>query len=95
MRVIIVSLLALTLAGCVSSPPPQLVTKTEAMVIVPEKQMFHCPSVKDYPNPDTLTDMEVAKLLIRMNTNNKQCQKNMDAIYDYLLKSKATIEKKN
>lgn len=94
MRIIIASALALTLAGCATAPPPQLVTRTEHVVVVPEKQLFHCPYVHEYPNPDTLTDMEVAKLLIRMNTNGKQCQKNMDAIYEFLLKSKATVEKK-
>ena len=95
MKYIIASLAALTLAGCAKAPPPQVITKTEMQVMIPDKSMFYCQNVRRFPNPETLTDVEVAKLLVELHSKNTECQKNMNAVYKYLDEAKKRTEKKN
>lgn len=92
MRILIVSLLALTLTGCAKAPPPQLITKTELQVIVPDKSMFYCQNVRRFPNPETLTDVQVAKLLVELHTKNTECQKNINSVYKTLIEAKKKTE---
>jgi len=79
MRILIAAALALTVAGC-ASKPEQVLTKTEIQVYVPERTMFYCQNVRRFPNPDTLTDTQVAKLLVELHAKNTECQKNMNAV---------------
>jgi uncharacterized coiled-coil DUF342 family protein len=46
--------------------------------------MFYCQNVRRFPNPDTLTDAQVAKLLVELHSKNTECQKNMNSIYKTL-----------
>ena len=95
MRVLIACIIALTVAGCNKTMPPQILTKTELHVIVPERNMFYCQNVRRFPNPETLTDVEVAKLLVELHSKNTECQKNMNAIYKFLSEAKKQTEIKN
>ena len=88
MKKLLIVAAALMLAGCQTE---QVVTKTELQVVVPDRSMFVCPSTK-YPNPDTLTDVEVAKLLVILQRNNADCRRNMIAIRTYLEEAKAQTE---
>jgi hypothetical protein len=92
MRVLIASIIALSLAGCAKAPPPQIITKTELQVYVPDRTMFYCQNVRHFPNPETLTDIEVAKLLIELHAKNTTCQKNMNAVYKVLDEAKKKTE---
>ncbi|MEY4333830.1 MAG: hypothetical protein RLZZ196_2573 [Bacteroidota bacterium] len=93
MRIIIAALATLGLAGCASKPPVVL-TKTELQVYVPDRSMFYCQNVRRFPNPDTLTDAQVAKLLVELHSKNTECQKNMNALYKSLDQAKKESEKK-
>ena len=93
MRVLLASLVTLSLAGCASAPPPQFITKTELQVLVPERTMFYCQNVRKFPNPETLTDVQVAKLLVELHSKNTECQKNMNAVYKFLDEAKKKTEK--
>ena len=95
MRVLFASVAMLGLAGCAKPLPPQVLTKTEMQVIVPDRTMFLCKNVRKFPNPDTLTDVEVAKLLVELHSKNTECQKNMNAVYKFLEEAKKRTEKKN
>jgi hypothetical protein len=94
MRIVIAAIISLTLAGCATAPPPQIITKTQIQVMVPDKSMFYCQNVRRFPNPDTLTDVQVAKLLVELHSKNTECQKNMNALYKTLDEAKKTTEKK-
>jgi hypothetical protein len=83
MRILTASIIALTLGAC-SHLPTQTVVKTESVVVMPDKSLFYCPNVRRFPNPDTLTDVEVAKLLVTLHKNNTECQKNINGIYKFL-----------
>ena len=95
MRLIAVTVIAATvLAGC-AKPPPQTLIKTEQVVIIPDRTLFNCPNVRRFPNPETLTDAEVAKLLVTLHKNNTDCQKNINTIWKTLDAAKKTAEKKD
>jgi hypothetical protein len=87
MRIIIAAVATLLLSGC-ASKPPQVITKTELQVYVPDRSMFYCQNVRRFPNPDTLTDAQVAKLLVELHSKNTECQKNINAIYKTLDEAK-------
>lgn len=84
MKLLVAIAATLTLAGCAKAPPPQLITKTEIQVYVPQKSLFYCQNVRRFPNPETLTDAQVAKLLVELHSKNTECQKNMNAVYKTL-----------
>ena len=83
MRILIAVAATLVLAGC-ASKPAQVITKTELQVYVPDRSMFYCQNVRRFPNPENLTDAQVAKLLVELHSKNTECQKNMNAIYKTL-----------
>ena len=89
MKVIIIAAAALALAGC--SPTTQVVTKTQLEVFMPDSSLFQCQSIKKFPNPDTLTDVAVAKLVVDLHGKNVECRKNMDAIHKTLDAAKKEV----
>jgi hypothetical protein len=95
MRVLIASIALLGLTGCAKAPPPQIITKTELQVYVPDRTMFYCQNVRRFPNSDTLTDVQVAKLIVELHGKNTECQKNMNSIWKTLDEAKKAAEKKD
>jgi uncharacterized protein YcfL len=93
MKLLLISFIALALTGC-ASKPPQILTKTEMQVVMPERTMFYCQNVRRFPNSETLTDAQVAKLLVELHLKNTECQKNMNAVYKFLDAAKKETEKK-
>ena len=87
MKILIAVAATLALAGC-ASKPAQVITKTELQVYVPDRSMFYCQNVRRFPNPETLTDAQVAKLLVELHSKNTECQKNMNAVYKTLEEAK-------
>ena len=89
MKKILAIVFAATLAGCSSTS--QIITKEKMMVIEPSKSLYNCPTEPRFPNPDTLTDVEVAKLLVLMERNNSECRRNMKAIQTFNDQAKAKL----
>ena len=83
------------LAGCAGSKPPQVITKTKREVIMPERSMFYCKNVRRYPKPSTLTDVQVAKIIVEMHKRNTECQKNMNNIWFFLEEAKKRADQDN
>lgn len=92
-KLLILPLLSVALVGCAKKPAQTLV-RTEQVVIIPDRTLFECPSIRRYPNPETLTDSQVAELMINLQSNNTKCQKNINAIWKTLQDNKAEIEKR-
>ena len=77
-------LVALSLGGCaLFDKPPLPPTKTEYRVIYPDAEYFRCEQIK-LPDPDDLTNVEVAKLINELVKSNKICDNNMKAIKKFL-----------
>lgn len=88
MKYALVIIAALALTGCQTG---QVITKTELSVVLPDRSLFVCPSVA-YPKSDTLTDVDVAKLLVNMQRANAECKRNINSIWKYLNDSKTQLE---
>ena len=85
---------AMLLAGCATTPE-QVIVRTEQIVIIPNDSLFNCSSVRRFPNPENLTDAQVAELLIALHRNNTNCQRNINAIKMSLQEAKKTAEQNN
>ena len=80
----------LALAGCQTTQPTIIVHKN--VVILPDNSMYNCPILSKFPDPKTLKDSEVAKLIVTLYKNNTVCRHSIDAIKKYLEDSKQTLE---
>lgn len=78
----------LFLAGCNS---PNLI-QTKLAVVTPPQEMYDCPIEKQYPNWQSLNDVQVAKTIVKLHKNNVRCKNSIDAIEAYLTKAKEQIE---
>lgn len=88
MRYLIPILLFLSACGS----EPQFITTQKQIVVLPDDQMYKCPVITIFPNPETLTDIQVAKLLIQLHTNNLECKNSLVVIKAFLEKAKMTTE---
>ena len=79
---------AFLLAGCQTQ---QVVTKTKLQVMIPDRSLFSCPST-NYPKSDSLTDVEVARVLVSLQRSNAECKRNMTAIKTFLENAKTQAE---
>jgi hypothetical protein len=83
--------LALILSACQTT---QLLTTKEQVVILPSETMYNCPTATYYPKPETLTEIQVARIIVELNKSNKICKNSIESIRRYLEESKASIEAK-
>jgi len=85
----------LLLTSCANETTPVVVTTTKHVVIMPNDKLFECPTVKMFPDSKTLTDAQVAKLIVELYKNNQFCKNNIEAVKSFLIKAKETVEKNN
>jgi hypothetical protein len=88
----LVLLLPLFLAACGGNP---FVVRTTHQVVVPEESMFSCPTIEQLPESKTLTDIQVARLLVTLYQNNTQCKNSLLAIQKFLEEAKKTASQKD
>jgi hypothetical protein len=81
------------LAACASPPPPQVVTKKVHTVVMPDQSMYYCPTVDKFPEADKLTDIQVARLITQLHSNNITCRNSINSIKRFLEDSKKEYEK--
>ena len=65
------------------------------MVVMPVPELFSCDIIDSFPATETLTDIDVARIMIRLYTNNVQCRHSMDAIKEFLEKAKKEADEEN
>lgn len=94
MRKLLLVVPILMLGGCATTPEQALV-RTEQVVIIPDNALFNCPNVRKFPRTETLTDAQVAELLVTLHRNNTNCQRNINAIKKSLEEAKKTAEQNN
>jgi hypothetical protein len=88
---ILLAAIVIFLSGC-ASEPQQFITKQKQLVVLPDEKMYRCPTIALFPNSQTLTDIQVAKLLIQLHTNNLECKNSLTAVKAFLEKAKTTAE---
>jgi len=90
MRAAVALLAGLLVTACASEPA--VVTTTRYRVVMPDESMFACDIVSRFPEARTLTDLQVARLLVDLHQNNVRCRNNMSAIRQFLEDSKVRVE---
>ena len=78
-------ILALLLAGCNET---QTISTYKYMVLKPDEAMYNCPVLKQFPNWKTLTDSQVAKVIIQLQKNNLTCKSSVESIRKFLEEAK-------
>ena len=88
-KILIIPVLFLT--ACAS--PETIVTTTKYQVITPNAGMYNCPTIRAFPDPLTLSDIQVAQLIVQLYENNQTCKNSIEAIKKFLQDAKARIER--
>jgi len=78
------------LAAC--STDDNIVVSQRQVVVMPPDNMFQCDVVTRFPEPTTLTDLQVARLLVQLYEYNASCKNNMDAIRTFLYTARDRLE---
>lgn len=89
MKKILIVPLVLGMAAC--GTPPQTV-RTEWKVVKPNVAMYECPLLKRWPDPENLTDVQVARTLVQLYKNNVKCKNSIVAIQKFLDKAEHRVE---
>lgn len=87
----IILLCFLLLAGC--NDQAQVLTTYKYMVVHPSEAMYYCPVIQKFPNWKTLTDSQVAKLIVELQKNNLTCKSSIESIRQFLDNSDNIIKK--
>lgn len=81
------------LAGCSTTAQVVPVQVREVPIFFEApRNLYECPTVESFPDPDTLTNEEVAKLITTLDYNNKYCKANLGAIASYEARVKAAAK---
>lgn len=82
-------LAGLTLSGCVTTT--QVVTSPQLMVVDIPEVLYQCPVINKFPEWKTLTDRQVANLIVQLQRNNITCATSLKKIREFVKRAKATI----
>jgi uncharacterized lipoprotein YajG len=91
MKKIILLLAVVLLASC--NDQTQVVTSYRHMVVHPDEAMYYCPVVKEFPNWKTLTDSQVAKLVVQLHKNNLTCKSSIESIRKFLNEADQVVKR--
>jgi len=85
-------LLALTpfLAGCLSTPKPNLISVEYKVVKAPD-DLYNCPIETRFPKSDTLTNQQVGALILKLQKNNVACKNSMNALKKFYDDAEQTV----
>ena len=85
----------LALAACGDDIGTELITSTKQLVVLPEDKLYDCPLVDRFPDAATLTDIQVARLIVKLHDNNVRCHNSVEAVRKFLEQAKKTAEEKS
>jgi hypothetical protein len=85
--VLILSLLFLAACG----NETMMIRSTRNVVITPDEGMYNCQVTDTFPDSATLTDVQVARLIVSLYQNNVQCRNSLDAIKTFLENARQTV----
>ena len=89
MKFLIILLLTFGLFACATDP--QIVTSQKRVKIEVSEALFECPTIKSWPNPEKLTDIQVAKLIVQLHRNNTKCKTSIEAIHKFVEDYNSTV----
>jgi len=77
------------LGGCTQGPG---ITLDRYHVITAPPSMYNCPQVREFPNPDTLTDVQVAHLIVTLQKYNRICNLSIESLKKFYDEAKTRFE---
>ena len=80
----------LLLAGC--NEEKQIIYTYRWAVVHPDEAMYNCPVLKEFPNWKTLTDAQVAKVVVQLYKNNLTCKSSIESIREFLDKEEKRLQ---
>lgn len=89
MKKLLIVPLVLGITACSSAPQT---VRTEWKVVKPNAAMYECPILKRWPDPEKLTDVQVARTLVQLYKNNVKCKNSIVAIQKFLDKAEHRVE---
>jgi hypothetical protein len=87
--------IVISLAGCATTGPTTIVNNNVYVAISPPDTLYNCPQLAKFPNPKTLTNLQLANLITELVKDNRICGLSEKSIKDYVAKIKAQIEANN
>lgn len=93
-KIALISILGLLVTGCQTTD----IIDKKNVVVMPSNALYNCPALTYYPKSETLTDIEVAKVIRNLYANNVQCRNSLNAIRKFLNNAQKTVndsEKRN
>lgn len=86
------ALLVVLLVFTACSSPEPVLTTVRHRVVMPEESMFQCDTVQSFPESRTLTDLQVARLLVELHQNNVRCRNSIESIKAFLERAQQEAE---
>lgn len=80
----------LIVSACNSSG--EFLIKQEPLVILPDREMFVCPDSVNIPNLSTVTDIQVAQVIVELKTNLEICRNKLKSLEIFLIEAKKRLE---
>lgn len=84
----LLSLLLLT--GCGQT---MFLTKEKPIVVMPAREMFVCPDTVVIPDVNTLTDIQVAQVILEFKSDLEVCRNKLKNLETFLTEAKKRLEK--
>ena len=83
--------MVLQAGSCVTSSSTRTITIQETVIIEPPSTLLKCNKVEDLPDPSTLTNLQIAKLIADLDKNLRKCKVNIDSIKAYIEQAKKDL----
>jgi uncharacterized lipoprotein YajG len=80
----------LALTGCGQTT---FLTKEKPIVVMPDQSMFVCPDTVVIPDINTLTDIQVAQVILELKRDLEICRNQLKNLDTFLTEAKKRIEK--
>jgi len=90
-RLLFIFLLSASAAGC--NHTGQILNRETLVVVMPPDELFSCEKMT-YPDPDKLTDVQLAGVILDLDTKLNKCYGSNLEVKQFLLDAKERIEKK-
>lgn len=89
---LLVLLPVLFLMGCESTNPALI--KEVPVVFEPDPELYECPTIRHFPDIASLTDGDIAELLLILDENNNICARSLEEIKKQIADAKKRLEGK-
>lgn len=88
-KLLIITIVLLGLTACEND---NVMFRDKLILIKPPEQFYEC-NLAELPRPATLTEIQVARYIVRQYQFQKICQNNMKAIKEFLDRAETRLKK--